>query len=170
MDREFFRDVTRGPQSQPKKDAVRERIVELRKENLSVYDIRDELERSGKDTLSATAIREVLREEGFARLPRRADEERPTTARPLADAVADVREFTLPEEPFTTRAGGLFLFLPILARLGVDELVTKSRFPGTKMIPAPHAVRSALILKLLGKSRRSHIMDLVFEGSPSLPG
>jgi hypothetical protein len=168
MDREFFRDVTRGPQSQPKKDAVRERIVELRKENLSVYDIRDELERSGKDTLSATAIREVLREEGFARLPRRADEERPTTARPLADAVADVREFTLPEEPFTTRAGGLFLFLPILARLGVDELVTKSRFPGTKMIPAPHAVRSALILKLLGKSRRSHIMDLVFDRGVAL--
>ncbi len=38
-----------------------------------------------------------------------------------------------------------------------------SRFPGAKMIPASHAFRSALILKLLGKSRRSHVMDLVFD-------
>lgn len=168
MDRGFFRDIARGPQSQPKKDAVRERIVALRKQNLSVYDIRDHLERSGKDTLSVTAIREVLRDEGFARLPRRADEERPEKPRPLADAIADVREFALPADSFTTHAGGLFLFLPILARLGLDELVTKSHLPGTKMIPATHAVRSALLLKLLGKSRRSHVMDLVFDQGVAL--
>lgn len=147
---------------------MRKRIVELRKQNLSVYDIRDHLERSGKDTLSVTAIREVLRDEGFARLPRRGDEERPEKPRPLADAIADVREFAMPAEPFTTHAGGLFLFLPILARLGLDGLVTKSHFPGTKMIPATHAVRSALILKLLGKSRRSHVMDLVFDEGVAL--
>lgn len=168
MDREFFRDITRGPQSQPKKNAVRERIVELRKRNLSVYDIRDELERSGKDTLSVTAIREVLRDEGFARLPRRGDQERPEKARPIADAIADVRQLAMPEEPFTTHAGGLFLLMPILARLRLDDLVTKSRFPGTKMIPATHAVRSALLLKLLGKSRRSHVMDLVFDQGVAL--
>src|SRR5713226_1713910 len=31
------------------------------------------------------------------------------------------------------------------------------------MIPATHAVRAALLMKLLGKSRRSHVMDLVFD-------
>src|SRR5260370_25393366 len=77
MDRDFFRDVPHGPQVQPRKDAVRARIVALRKRNLSVYDIRDELEHAGKERLSATAIQEVLREEGFAPLPRRADDERP---------------------------------------------------------------------------------------------
>lgn len=163
MDRDFFRDLARGPQSQPKKDAVRARVVELRKRNLSVYDIRDALQQAGKDTLSVTAIREVLRDEGFARLPRRADDERPEKPRPLADAIADVREFFLPEESFSTHAGGLFLLLPILARLRLDELVTKCGFPGTQMIPATHAFRSALILKLLGKTRRSHVMDLVFD-------
>ena len=168
MDREFFRDVRRGPQTQPKKDAVRARIVELRKQNLSVYDIRDELERSGKQTLSATAIQEVLRDEGFARLPRRADDERPMKPRPEPDAIADVRAFGIPQEPFSTHAGGLFILLPLLARLGMDELVGKCHFPGTKMIPATHAVRSALILKLLGKSRRSHVMDLVFDPGVAL--
>ena len=168
MDRDFFRDVPHGPQSQPRKDAVRERVIALRKRNYSVYDIRDELERIGKDRLSVTAIREVLREEGFSRLPRRADEERPNRPRPLADAVADVRQFALAEAEFSTHVGGLFLLLPLLARLDLDTLVTGCRLPGTKMIPAGHAVRAALVLKLLGKSRRSHVMDLVFDPGVAL--
>lgn len=168
MDRDFFRDVPHGPQEQPRKDAVRERIIALRKRNLSVYDIRDELERLGKDRLSATAIQEVLREEGFARLPRRADDERPDRPRPTADAVADVRQFSLPERSFTTHAGGLFLLLPLLARMDLDGLVARCGFPGTKMIPAAHAVRSALLLKCLSKARRSHVMDLVFDEGVAL--
>ena len=169
MDRDFFRDVPHGPQVQPRKDAVRERIVALRKRNLSVYDIRDELERSGKQRLSATAIQEVLREEGFARLPRRAADERPDRPpRPAADAIADVRLFSLAERSFTTHAGGLFLLLPLLVRMDLDGLVARCAFPGTKMIPAAHAVRAGLLLKLLGKSRRSHVMDLVFDEGVAL--
>jgi hypothetical protein len=168
MDRDFFRDIPHGPQSQPRKDAVRERIVALRKCNLSVYDIRHELERSGTNRLSATAIQEVLREEGFARLPRRADQERPDRPRPTADAIADVREFSLAEHTFTTHAGGVFLLLPLLARFDLDTLVARCQFPGSRMIPAAHAVRSALLLKMLGKSRRSHVMDLVFDEGVAL--
>lgn len=168
MDRDFFRDISHGPQSQPKKDAVRERIVGLRKKNLSIYDIRDELERSGTSRLSATAIQEVLRDEGFSRLPRRADDERPERPRPRPDAVADVRAFSLANRTFTTHAGGLFLLLPLLVRAEIDEVVRGCDLPGSKMIPAEHAVRSALVLKLLGKSRRSHVMDLVFDEGVAL--
>jgi hypothetical protein len=168
MDRDFFRDIPHGPRSQPRKDAVRARIVALRKRNFSVYDIRDELERSGPGRLSATAIQEVLRAEGFSRLPRRADDERPDRPRPAADAVADARQFSLAERSFTTRAGGLFLLLPLLVRFGLDALVRRCRFPGSQMIPAAHAVRSGLVLKMLGKSRRSHVMDLVFDEGVAL--
>ena len=168
MDREFFRDVPHGPQSQPRKDAVRERILALRKRNLSVYDIRDELERAGPDRLSVTAIQEVLRAEGFARLPRRRDEERPAHPRPTRDAIADVRAFSLAARTFTTHAGGLFLLLPLLVRTDLDALVARCRLPGTQMIPAAHAVRAALLLKLLGKARRSHVMDLVFDEGVAL--
>ena len=163
----FFRDIARGPQSQPRKDAVRENVIALRKRNFSVYDIRDELERT-KHRLSLTAIFEILREEGFSRLPRRGDEERPSRSRPTADAIADVREFDLSPREFTTRAGGLFLLLPLLARLDLDSLVRSCRFPGTRMIPAICAVRTALVLKLLGKARRSHVMDLLFDEGVAL--
>ena len=36
------------------------------------------------------------------------------------------------------------------------------------MIPAAHAVRAALVLKLLGKARRSHVMDLLFDDGVAL--
>lgn len=165
--REFFQDIRHGPQSRPHKDAVRETVVSLRKKNYSVYDIRDELEQKGGDRLGVTAIRELLREEGFARLPRRADDERPKPPQVIADEIADVRAFSLMEREFSTRAGGIFLLVPLLVKLNLDELVVRSAFPGTKMIPATHAVRSALLLKLLGKARRSHGMDLVLD--PGIP-
>ncbi len=69
----FFRDLPRGPQVQAKKDPARPLIVALRKQNLSIYDIQDALAQQGH-ALSATAIHEVLRAEGFARLPRRRDD------------------------------------------------------------------------------------------------
>ena len=163
MDRDFFRDIPHGPKSQPRKDAVRDVVVELRKRNFSVYDIRDELERRGGDRLSATAIQEVLRDEGFSRLPRRADEERPIRPSPATDAISDVRSFVLEEREFSTRVGGILLFLPLLARLDLDRLARECEFPGTKMIPAGHALRAALMLKLVGKARRSHVMDLLFD-------
>lgn len=168
MDRDFFRDIPHGPKTQPRKDAVRQQIVELRKGNLSVYDIHDQLVQSGQHTLSTTAIQEVLRDEGFAKLPRRGDDERPARPRPSRDAVADVRAFSIGRNSFTTKAGGLFLLLPLLARLDLDGLADRCGFPGTDMIPAAHALRSALLLKMLGKARRSHGMDLVFDEGVAL--
>src|SRR3954453_16045203 len=54
---------------------------------------------------------------------------------------------------------GLFLFLPLLARLGWDRLVTRAGYPGSRMVPATSALLSLLVLKLLDKERRSHIDD-----------
>ncbi len=62
-----------------------------------------------------------------------------------------------------TRVAGLFLFLPVLARLRFDELVHKADYPGSNMVPADAALLSLLTLKLLDKERRSHIDDFNFE-------
>ena len=40
-----------------------------------------------------------------------------------------------PHAPLTRR--GLFLFLPLLARLGFDRLVAEAGYPGSEMVPAP---------------------------------
>ena len=62
-----------------------------------------------------------------------------------------------------TRVAGLFLFLPLLARLRFDRLVVQADYPGSKMVPADAALLSLLTLKLLDKERRSHIDDFNFE-------
>jgi hypothetical protein len=58
---------------------------------------------------------------------------------------------------------GLFLFLPLLARLRLDQLVGQAGYPGSRMIPAVSALLSLLSLKLLDKERHSHISDFDFD-------
>lgn len=72
-----------------------------------------------------------------------------------------------PEPHFrgTTRCAGLFLFLPLLARLRLDQLVTQAGYPGSDMVPADAAVLSLLTLKLLDKERHSHIDDFNFDAA-----
>jgi hypothetical protein len=158
--RDFFQTSPKGPRSAPKRDAVRDRIVALRKQNYSMYDIHHALQESGHP-LSTAAIAQTLRQEGFARLPRRADQERPATLRPTPAEVADVRQLDLSPRSFRTRFGGLFLFLPFLAQIPLDQLL--SDFPGTRMVPAAAALRSLLALKLYGNARHSHVMSSVFD-------
>ena len=157
---EFFVAPRRGPQTQPKKSAARDAIIALRKQNYSVYEISETLQERGQ-ALSPTAVREVLKAEGFAPLPRRLDEERPDQPRPLVEAVADVRTFSLAPRRFTTQCGGLFLFVPDLVRLHLDRLATAARLPGSKMIPATHALRASLALKLWSIERKRHVMAVV---------
>jgi len=159
---EFFRELKPGPHSQPKKDAVRQLILAMRKQNLSIYDIERTLKEK-QTPLSCTAIWEILHDEGFSRLPRRGDEERPDTLKPDAAAVADRRRFGLQPRRFPTQVGGLFLFLPFLVRCDFPALVQQAGYPGTKMIPAAQALLATLALKLTSTERKSHVMDLVFD-------
>jgi hypothetical protein len=156
----FFVSPRFGPRSQPKKSAARELLIRLRKQNYSVYEISRTL-KEHHCPLSPTAVREVLKEEGFAALPRRLDEERPDYPRPTIEPVADVREFSLAPRTFSTRCGGLFLFVPDLVRLDLSRLAATNRLPGSKLIPAEHALRACLVLKLWSLERKSHIMALV---------
>ncbi len=162
-DRCFFVENTRKQPPDQKRDATREAIIELRKRNLSIYDISDALKKDKSLSLSPRAISVILKQEGFARLPRRQDEERPSGPRPDPAAVADLRHFDLAPQTFRTHFGGLFLFLAYLAQMPFDPIVKRAGFPGSKMIPAGHAVRSLLALKLFGNARHSHIMSHVFD-------
>jgi transposase len=156
----FFASPRRGPPARSRKASARDQIVELRKKNHSVYEI-SEILKDGGMRLSPTAVRQILHGEGFAPLPRRLDEERPDYPRPTIEPVADVRDFSLAPRRFPTRFGGLFLFLPDLIQLNFDHLAHSARLPGSRMIPATHALRACLSLKLWSIARKSHIMSLV---------
>ena len=74
--RPFFRPAFERIPNQRQRERLRQRVMELRKQNLSVYDISRALQHDGQ-TLSPVAVGQILHAEGFARLPRRRDDERP---------------------------------------------------------------------------------------------
>ena len=160
--RQFFLPSTKGPRSAPKRDAARDQVVALRKKNFSVYDISRALEEKHQ-RLSPPAIAKILRDEGFARLPKRRDEDRPSAIRPDPAAIADVSQLDLSPRQFRTKFGGLFLFLPYLAQIPLDSILRRAALPGSEMIPASAAFRSLLALKLFGSARHSHVMSAVFD-------
>jgi hypothetical protein len=156
----FFQSVQHGPRDAPARDRVRDLVIAMRKRNLSVYDIQRDLAQAGH-AISINALAVLLREEGFARLPRRLDEERPAAIRPEAQAAADVRAVSLAPRSFRTRLGGLFLFVPLMRAIRLPEVLGEANLPGSQMIPAEQALRTLLALKLVGTERKSHVMDLV---------
>jgi hypothetical protein len=160
--RDFFLTPAKGPHSAPKTDPLRDRIVAWRKQNLSIYDISRNLAHQGH-TLSPVAVAQILKDEGFARLPRRADDERLPGSRPATADVADVRQLDLNPRSSRTKFGGLFLFLPMLASIPLDRILQRSGFPGSEMIPPGCALRSLLALKLFGTARHSHVMSAVLD-------
>jgi len=163
----FFQPIKHGPQTAPARDRVRTLAVAMRKKNLSVYDIQQELAEAGHP-ISINALAILLREEGFARLPRRRDDERPPRLKPEPAAMADVRALSLAPRSFRTRVGGLFFFVPLMRDLDLAAVLGPAALPASKMIPAEQAVRTLLALKLLGKERKSHVMDLVFDAGIAL--
>ena len=161
-DREFFLSSSRRTLKSPRVDRIRDQVVALRKQNLSIYDISRTLAEKG-ERRSPAGVSLILKEEGFDRLPRRRDEERPQTPRPAKAEVADVRSLDLSAREFRTQYGGLFLFVPLLARIPWGDLVKQAELPGSEMVPAEHALRSLLGLKLFGSRRHSHVMADVFD-------
>ena len=160
--RAFFLPVLKGPQTSAMRSPIREKVIELRKQNLSIYDISRVLQEEDR-RLSPAAVARLLKQAGFAKLPRRADEERPERPRPEAAAVADVRQLDLSPRQFRTQFGGLFLFVPYLTQIPLERMLDRCGFPGTRQVPAAHAMRSLLALKLFGNARHSHVMSSVFD-------
>jgi hypothetical protein len=159
-DRSFFVEPTRpGVKAD---EAVRKQIVQLRKQNLSVYDISEALMKEGA-ARTPVAVSQVLRQEGFVKLPRRGDDERPPGTKPTAADPADARALSLEPRTVRTKFGGLFLFLPALAELSFDRVIGRCDLPGTQMIPAAYAMRSLLALKLFGTQRHTHVMSAVLD-------
>jgi hypothetical protein len=161
-DRDFF--VPTAHQGRPpgKRKRLRQQVVSLRKQNLSVHDISRALARDD-ESLSPAAVAAILKEEGFAKLPRRRDEERPDQPRPVTADVADVRQLDLAPRALHTKFGGLFLFLPDLVAADLDGVLARSGFPGSDLIPAACAMRSLLALKLFGTARHRHVMSYVLD-------
>lgn len=152
------------PGTAPAKDRARGRVIELRRDGLSTYEISARLAGEGI-ALNRTSVAEILTEEGFGRLLRRPDEQASTAvATPGRDtrlprtAVLDLA--TWPQRLDCAKAG-LLLLVPDLVALELPALITQAGYPGTRVVPATGWLLSLLALKLTRTRRVSHVDDLL---------
>jgi transposase len=161
----LFQTARPGPRHQPKKDAARERVIELRRERHGIEEIVSELARAGTP-LSRTAVWEILREAGLSRMPRPAvaPKPEPEPERLRAPKVQRLGDSDWPETgSVQTPHAGLFLLIPELIALDVAGLIEAAGWPQTSQLAAVHSVLSLLALKLSGRRRRSHVQSVVHD-------
>jgi transposase-like protein len=160
-----------GRKSAPKKDAARGRVIELRRQGLSVHEISTRLAAEGRP-LNRTGVGQILAEEGFGRLLRHPEPEAsisPATAgRDTKLPRAKVIDFAAFPAPATTRLAGLLLAVPDLVALDLPALARKAGYPGTKAIPSVSWLLSLLALKLTATRRVSHVDDLLDDPASAL--
>jgi transposase-like protein len=160
-----------GRKSAPKKDAARGRVVELRRQGLSVHEISTRLAAEGRP-LNRTGVGQILAEEGFGRLLRHPEPEASispaTTGRDTNLPRAKVIDFTAFPERADTRLAGLLLAVPDLVALDLPALARAAGYPGTKVIPATSWLLSLLALKLTATRRVSHVDDLLDDPASAL--
>jgi hypothetical protein len=152
------------PGTAPARDAARGRVIELRRQGLSAYEISARLSAEGRP-LNRTSVGEILAAEGFGRLIRRPEpEESISAATPGRDTRlprAAVLDFDAwPARLESTRAG-LLLAVPDLVALDLPALAAAAGYPGTTVIPAVSWLLSLLALKLTRTRRVSHVDDLL---------
>ena len=156
----FFPPVELGPKGRHTPDPVREKIIDLRKRNHSIYEIQEVLDRDGQHCSTGT-IYNILKEDGFARLPRRTMAEKGLTSKgtlvPPATAALDFD--TLPEHSFECQVGGIFYFVPYIIETGLYELLLDTPFPESERLSKVSSVLSMLALKLMGHERLSRVTD-----------
>jgi hypothetical protein len=159
------------PGAAPARERARGRVIGLRRQGLSSYEISARLAGEGTP-LNRTSVAEILAEEGFGRLLRRPQPEAsasPATAgRDTNLPAAKVLDFAAwPGQLDTTRAG-LLLAVPDLVSLDLPALVSAAGYPGTRVIPAVNWLLSLLALKLTRTRRVSHVDDLLTDPAAAL--
>jgi len=148
----------------PTKDRARGRVIALRRQGLSTYEISAQLATEGTP-LNRTGVAEILTEEGFGRLLRHPEPE--ASSNPATPG----RDTRLPRTgrldwaswPATVETGkaGLLLLIPDLIELDLPALVKAAGYPGTQVVPAVSWLLSLLALKLTRTRRVSHVDDLL---------
>ena len=157
-DSQFFIDIQLGRKKMGNDNEVVTLIVALRKKFLSVPDIKGILDAQKKD-VSEKFIYDVIKREGFARLPRR---DKLTRSESLSAAPLTTPKVTLLDfkpETFTSSHLALLCLLPYIISYGIDNLIVESDYPGTKTLPPLNSILCFLALKL-SNIRRYSVDDI----------
>jgi len=150
----FFIDPPTGPKLKKLENDTYNLIVLLRKKYLAVSDIKSILD-AQQFSVSETYIYKVLKQEGFARLPRRSKQTKYESGSSLPVIAPKTVLLESVDEIFNSPNVGIFSFIPFIVEYGIDKLINGSLYPGTKTLPKLNSILSFLALKLSNIRRYS---------------
>lgn len=152
----FFQKAKTGPKNRFTEPKIIEEIVNLRKQNHSILDIKGILESKDK-RISLDTIDRILKSHGFAPLPKRTRQERIMVKVPAKIKAPESATLEIQDEEFSTEKNAAVLFfLPLIERLGIIEAIQRSKFPETSVISDISSVLSFVALKIIGNERLSY--------------
>ena len=152
----FFLPKKPGPKKRLTSNVIIDRITSLRKQNYSINDIKVVLD-SEKRSVSLDTIDKILKEEGFAPLPKRTRQERMDIKLPKKLEPPKSISLELINEEFSTELNvGPLLFLPLIEEMNIVPAIYSSGFPKTSALSDVQCVLSFLALKIAGCKRWSH--------------
>jgi len=161
---EFFIIPKKGPMEPRTSEDIRERIIALRKQNHSIYDINLELRNTGVSICPDT-INRILKNEGFTKLPKRT-----LGGKGLTDKGATVPQKavaldigTIDFATMDCQVAGLFFFVPYIIKSGLQKILEAARLPKTSQLSSLNSAFSILAMKLIGQERLSQINHYNFD-------
>ena len=152
----FFTPRTMGRKPMAETDKISQLIIDLRKKYLSVPDIKAIVDAHGEHTVSESHIYNVIKSEGFARLPRRNNSIRGKAGAELKiEAPKSSMLDFIPETFSSQNSLGVLCLLPYIQRYGLDELIRQSNYPETSTINKLSSILCFVGLKLSDVRRYS---------------
>ena len=123
----------------------KETIINLRKKYYSVEDIKVALDSKGFK-ISEKSIYNIIREQGFARLPRRQKLTKQSLEATGLKAEKTVA-LTFAPESFKSASAGILCLLSYIKKYGISEIIEASDFPGTTQISKTSSILAFIALK-----------------------
>lgn len=149
----FFTSRRAGRKPMKQAGKINQLIVDLRKKYLSVPDIKAVLDVQGH-SVSQRYVYNVIKKDGFERLPRRSVSIRKRTASAIKLEAPKSFMLDFDSETFSAQnALGLVCLLPFIQLYGIDVLIEKSGYPETESISRLSSILSFVALKLSNVKR-----------------
>lgn len=141
----FFMIKKKGRKRKEQVSDSKDLVVSLRKKYYSIEDIKTTLDSKGYD-ISEKTIYNILKEDGFTRLPRRTKLLKENIEPPGIKAETSM-SIDFSNEKFKSSGAGILCLMPYLKKYGVIDIIEKSDYPQTKEINKLSSILSFVALK-----------------------
>ena len=150
----FFKPTQRGRRITEKVIDAKDIVISLRKAYHSVEEIKSILD--GKNlNVSEKTIYNIIKREGFSRLPRRTRLAKQELKLPKTTQAAKSHKLSFTPEKFKSTSAGVLCLLPYIEKYDISKAILQSGYPETKSIDKLNSILAFIALKASNVRRYS---------------